>query len=63
VLDHPTQGLVRVARPPTKFASTPADIRRPVPLLGEHTAELLREVEFSDAEIEGMVAAKATHLG
>jgi crotonobetainyl-CoA:carnitine CoA-transferase CaiB-like acyl-CoA transferase len=63
VLDHPTQGAVRVARPPTKFASTPADIRRPVPLLGEHTSEVLREVGFSDAAIEGLVVAKAANLG
>ena len=62
VLDHPTQGQVRVARPPTKFASTPADIRRPVPLLGEHTTEVLREVGFSKAEIEAMAAAKAVRL-
>jgi crotonobetainyl-CoA:carnitine CoA-transferase CaiB-like acyl-CoA transferase len=62
VLDHPTQGAVRVARPPTRFASTPAGISRPVPLLGEHTADILREVGFSDTEIEAMAAAKAARL-
>ena len=59
VLDHPTQGKVRIARPSTKFAGTPAEIRRPVPLLGEHTAEILREVGFSDAEIETLRTEKA----
>lgn len=62
VLDHPTQGAVRVARPPTRFASTPAEIRRPVPLLGEHTADVLREVGFSTFDIEELVAEKAARL-
>ena len=61
VVEHPTQGALRLARPPTRFMSTPANIRRDVPLLGEHTAEVLREVGFSDAEIEGMVAGKAAY--
>ena len=63
VLDHPTQGQVRVARPPTRFASTPAEIRLPVPLLGEHTAEVLSEAGFSEAEIAALVDAKAARLG
>ena len=63
VLDHPTQGAVRLARPSTKFASTPAAITRPVPLLGEHTAEVLGEVGFSGAEIAAMVQAKAANTG
>ncbi len=63
VVEHPTQGALRLARPPTRFMSTPANIRRDVPLLGEHTAEVLREVGFSDEEIEGMVAGKAARVG
>ena len=59
VMEHPTEGAIRVAKPPTRFASTPANIRRHVPQLGEHTAEVLRELGFSDAEIDGMVADKA----
>lgn len=63
VLDHPTQGKVRIARPPTRFASTPATIARPVPLLGEHTSEVLGEVGFSAAEIAVLVDAKAANVG
>jgi formyl-CoA transferase len=63
VVEHPTEGALRLARPPTRFMSTPANIRRDVPHLGEHTAEVLREVGFSDAEIEGLVAGKAARLG
>jgi len=61
VVDHPSEGTLRLARPPTRFMSTPANIRRDVPLLGEHTAEVLREIGFSDAEIEGLVAAKEAY--
>ncbi len=59
VMQHPTEGPIRVAKPPTRFADTPASIRRHVPRLGEHTAEVLREVGFSDAEIAGMTASRA----
>jgi crotonobetainyl-CoA:carnitine CoA-transferase CaiB-like acyl-CoA transferase len=59
VMEHPSEDTIRVAKPPTRFASTPASIRRHVPRLGEHTVEVLRELGFSDAEIAGMTASKA----
>ncbi|MGE0224937.1 MAG: CaiB/BaiF CoA transferase family protein [Acetobacteraceae bacterium] len=59
VVEHPTEGAIRIARPPTRFADTPANMRRHVPRLGEHTAEILREAGFGDAEIEAMIASKA----
>jgi formyl-CoA transferase len=39
---------------PVKMSGTPGCIRRPAPEPGEHTAEVLREAGFSDAEIEAM---------
>ena len=59
VLDHPTEGQIRQARPPARFSSTPAGIHRLAPRLGEHTRELLAECGFDDAEIEAMIKAKA----
>ncbi len=63
VSEHPTEGPVRVAKPPTKFADTPANIRRPVPRLGEHTVEILREAGFAEAEINAMAERGSIRVG
>ena len=54
LVDHPTEGKVRIARPSTRFSATPANIRSLPPGLGEHTAEVLAELGFSDEEIRAM---------
>lgn len=59
VLDHPSEGAIRIARPPTRFASTPANVHRHVPRLGEHTSEVLCELSFSENEISEMIASLA----
>lgn len=59
VLDHPSEGKIRQARPPARFSETPAGIFRMPPRLGEHTREVLREAGYSDSEIEGLVTGKA----
>jgi len=35
------------------------DNHRPVPVLGQHTAEVLREAGYTDAEIEALLARGA----
>ena len=42
-IEHPTEGRLKVARFPVKFAKSPATTRRLAPNLGEHTQELLDE--------------------
>jgi formyl-CoA transferase len=41
-IDHPTAGKVRMAGIPVKFSETPASVRNPPPLLGEHNEEVLK---------------------
>jgi len=55
---HPSEGPVRYVAPPTKFAGTPAAIRRPAPLHGEHTQEILREAGYTNTEIDSLVARR-----
>jgi formyl-CoA transferase len=50
-LPHPLAGLVKAIGVPWKgLSSTPA-IRRPPPMLGEHTAEVLRELGHDDEDL------------
>jgi crotonobetainyl-CoA:carnitine CoA-transferase CaiB-like acyl-CoA transferase len=51
-LDHPLEGKVRQLASPFKLSDTPPTFRSFAPLLGEHTAEVLRGIGYSDAEIE-----------
>jgi crotonobetainyl-CoA:carnitine CoA-transferase CaiB-like acyl-CoA transferase len=57
-LDHPTEGKIRQARPPTRFSASPASIRRLPPRLGEHTREVLRELGYQRADIDDLVERK-----
>jgi crotonobetainyl-CoA:carnitine CoA-transferase CaiB-like acyl-CoA transferase len=41
---HPTEGRYRTIRPPVSFSGHKPQIRRHAPRLGEHTAEILREL-------------------
>jgi len=42
--EHPTAGAYNTVRHPVRYAATPANIRRHPPKLGEHTAEVLAEI-------------------
>jgi crotonobetainyl-CoA:carnitine CoA-transferase CaiB-like acyl-CoA transferase len=55
-LDHPRAGHTRALGCPVHFSETPTSIDRPAPLLGEHTREVLREVGYSDGEIDALAA-------
>jgi len=61
--EHPTLGRVNLLRSPINLSANPHPERfeRPAPDPGQHSGELLREADFSDAEIatlisEGIVA-------
>ncbi len=60
VATHPTEGDIRVIGSPVTYSGTPANAYRPAPSLGQHGAELMREIGISDAEIARLTEAGVT---
>ena len=60
VVEHPTEGTMRLPGIPAAYSRTPASIRRLPPRLGEHSVEILREAGLSPAEIDALLASGAT---
>jgi crotonobetainyl-CoA:carnitine CoA-transferase CaiB-like acyl-CoA transferase len=48
---HPTMGVARLLGLPVKFSDTPGQVLAP-PLLGQHTADVLRELGLDEREME-----------
>ncbi len=47
-IDHGDAGPVRAARPPARFAASPAAAQGPAPTLGEHGRAILADLGFAD---------------
>ncbi|CAN5228005.1 CoA transferase [soil metagenome] len=55
-LPHPALGTVRGLGSPLRLGRTPVSLERAGPLLGEHSAEVLRELGCRDDEIRALAA-------
>jgi crotonobetainyl-CoA:carnitine CoA-transferase CaiB-like acyl-CoA transferase len=53
---HSKLGTVRGLGTPLRLRSSPARLERAGPLLGEHSAEVLREIGHSEDEVRAFVA-------
>ena len=60
---HELLGEVEVTGVPIKFHGTPGSVRLAPPMLGQHTAEVLAEVGYSESEVEEMAAGGLVGLG
>ncbi|MGD9833611.1 MAG: CaiB/BaiF CoA transferase family protein [Piscinibacter sp.] len=56
-MPHPLADHVRLVASPMKFSATPVQYRRPPPLLGEHTDEVLAEAGLSPEERDALKTA------
>lgn len=58
-MEHPVEGTIRQLGFPVKLHGTPQQLRRPPPLLGQHTEEIMREAGCDAAAIARLRAAGA----
>jgi formyl-CoA transferase len=56
--DHPTEGSIRMVRPPVRFSAADCRLRHHAPRLGEHSREILREAGFRESEIADLLARR-----
>jgi len=55
---HSEMGAFEMPGRPFIMNDSPWELRRPAPLLGQHTVEILREMEFPDSQIDALLEAR-----
>ena len=57
-IDDPNVGRFTAFGIPVKFSKTPGYIRKPSPLLGENSRDVLKEAGYTPEEIEGFISGE-----
>lgn len=59
LVDHPSEGQLRLPNHPLKMSKSPAALHRLPPRLGEHTREILGDFGFDEVEIQELIKSGA----
>ena len=59
--EHATVGKVKTIGLPIKFHKTPGDVKRPAPVLGQHTREVLLDIGYDQTEIDMIIDSMTAH--
>ncbi|HKE42752.1 MAG TPA: CoA transferase [Casimicrobiaceae bacterium] len=57
--EHPKVGMTKAIGCPVKLSATPASVRRPAPLYGQHTRDVLLEFGFTREEVRDLISTGA----
>jgi len=57
-MDHPVLGKIKNIASPIKMSRTPPTIRSPAPKIGQNTAEILKQLNYSDEDVQNFKKKK-----
>jgi crotonobetainyl-CoA:carnitine CoA-transferase CaiB-like acyl-CoA transferase len=62
-IEHPSEGALLSMKVPSRWSRSQPRAGLPAPRLGQHSAQVLKEIGYSDTEIAALAQLGATYLG